>query len=294
MCIIRPYTYYGGKIRFLKEIKSLIPEHKSWYEPFMGSAVVTLNTMRSKEEVINDLNPEIYNLMSVLAHKKKGKLLIKELFKLEHKEETFKRALEQEKTGFLNMNDIDKAVAKYVLLTMSFNSVGKNYRKGVENVKYRQDLRLHLPKIIERLENVKVTNMNGIDLLGQIKNNEQAFAFVDPPYRKELRGAKKVYQCELSDKDQKRLLETIKFSKCKIMLCGYRKPQGEDLYDKYLIPYGWRCYKLADTFKACQTKKKKDVATEYIWVNYELPDIAQFFISVKEYNSLNKYKRSCA
>ena len=58
-----------------------------------------------------------------------------------------------------------------------------------------------------------------------------------------------------------------------------------DLYDIYLLPYGWKCYKLAEVVKACQGKNK-NMAEEFIWINYELPDSAKYVISMKEYSSL--------
>lgn len=72
------------------------------------------------------------------------------------------------------------------------------------------------------------------------------------------------------------------------MLCGYKTETGTDLYDAYLLPYGWHCYKLADIVKACQTTKQKDIAQEFIWVNYELPEMAKYVISMKEYQSIGR------
>ena len=88
--------------------------------------------------------------------------------------------------------------------------------------------------------------------------------------------------------EQIRLLTTIQSAKCKIMLCGYRSREGEDMYDSYLLPNGWKCYKLTEIVKACQNRKgKKDMAEEFIWVNYELPYHAKFAINMKTYSSLN-------
>lgn len=71
------------------------------------------------------------------------------------------------------------------------------------------------------------------------------------------------------------------------MLCGYKAKEGKDLYDIYLLPYGWKCYKLAEVVKACQGKNKS-MAEEFIWVNYELPESAKYVISMKEYNSMEE------
>lgn len=94
-----------------------------------------------------------------------------------------------------------------------------------------------------------------------------------------------MYACELPDNEQRRLLETVRSCQYKVLLCGYKEQGKEDLYDRFLLPYGWKCYKLKDLVKTCQVKKQKDVGQEYIWVNYKLPDLARYTISMKEESS---------
>ena len=96
---------------------------------------------------------------------------------------------------------------------------------------------------------------------------------MDPPYRQELRGknAKNVYRYEMPDTLQRQMLRLLEDVKCKVLLCGYRSETGLDLYDEYLIPYGWKCYKLKDVPKLSQNKKIKDKGHEFVWCNYELP-----------------------
>lgn len=76
------------------------------------------------------------------------------------------------------------------------------------------------------------------------------------------------------------MLETIRDATCKIMLCGYAG--GDHLYDKYLFQCGqnWRRYKLADLVHSCSNQSKKGVGEEFIWVNYELPESAGYYIDL--------------
>lgn len=289
MSIIRFFPWYGGKLRMVNKINFLIPSNiTEWYEPFMGSAAVTLNKARSEYEVINDLDRGLVCLMKTIADKEKGKELIHKLYEISYGRETFERAQNHRKQKYSGLSDEEIAVSEYILITQSFNAARSSYRENVPDWKYQRDIQFYAPKVYERLQGVEVRNENGIDLLKSIADRESAFALVDPPYRKDLRGkgADKVYRHEMILDEHTMLLETIKNAKCKIILCGYKSEQGEDLYDKYLLPYGWHCYKLVDIVKACQTTVKKDIAQEMIWVNYELPDYAKYAISLKEYNSL--------
>ena len=289
--IIKAYRWYGGKIRMVHTINFLIPEHKAYYEPFMGSAALLLNHPRSELEVINDLDKDLVHFMKTLVDREIGKELVEKLCNLWYGKWRFNDAMDCKKRNFRGMDEIDKAVEIFALITQSFNATRKDFSAKAykDAYAYRSDIKFHIPKVYERLENVRVLNMNGIDLLDKISDNPNAFAFVDPPYRHALRGvgADKAYACELPHSEQIRLLKTIREAKCKIMLCGYRVTSGVDLYDRYLLPYGWKCYKLADVVKSCQASKAhRDVAEEFIWVNYELPDSAKYVISMKEYSSL--------
>jgi len=286
----KAFRWYGGKFRMLHILRFLIPEHVKYCEPFMGSAALLINHRRSQIEVINDMDKDLVCFMQTLADEEKGKVLIKRLFNLEYSKEVFEKAVECKKKNYEGMSDIDRAEAVYVQITQSFNTTRKGFSSGAyrDTYDYRQDIRLNIPVVHKRLRNVQITNGDGIDLLRQISDDETAFAFCDPPYRAVLRGkgADRVYGCELPEEEQVRLLNTIKNAKCKIMLCGYKSEDGVDMYDEYLLPCGWHCYKLCEIVKSAQNKKKKDMAQEYIWVNYELPKDAKYVISMKEYRTV--------
>lgn len=284
--MIKFYNWYGGKFRVVHIILALLPyDITACYEPFMGSAAVTLNKWRNDLEVINDLDPDVAFLFQLMADREKGKILLNRLLQLEYSEADFNRAKRASANRFYYIKDeYRKAELIFILITQSFNATRTHFRRGITKREYRDSLRFHLPLVYQRLQNVRVLNMNGIDIMEKIKLNAGAFAFLDPPYRHELRGkgADKAYKCELPYKEQVRLLTTIRDARCRIMLCGYRSDDGKDLYDEYLLPYGWKHYKLADLVKSCQSGLSvRDVGEEWIWVNYELPDIAKYFINIK-------------
>ena len=282
--MVKFYNWYGGKQRMVPVIRWLLPEYKSYYEVFMGSASLLLNTARCEKEVLNDLDPDLACLMGTLADREKGQELMEKLFHLEYGQAVFEDAKACAMSGYAGLSKVDRAVKVYVQITQSFNNTRGSYRKGIPTWKYQRDILFDVPKAYKRLKGVEVWNRNGIDVLAEIKGDKDTFVFADPPYRHELRGksARKVYHCELPESEQIRLLETIRDAECKIMLCGYKAESGPDLYDSYLLPHGWHCYKLMNVVKACQTKREKDMAEEFIWVNYELPHCARYKISLEE------------
>lgn len=289
--IIKPYGYYGGKNRMLDPILTLLPPAEIYLEPFMGSAVVLLNSEHHNREIINDMGENIVHLMRTIADNERSKFLKDRLQELGASREVFNWAKEHEKNGYVGLDDVERAACTYITISQSFNTNRKAYSSSKEKnmLHYYMEVENDITNTNERLQGVEILNEDGIALLDRYKDNKSAVAFVDPPYRPDLRGkgATKIYPNEMSEKDHIRLLETIKDAKCKIMLCGYRTKEGTDLYDSYLLTNDkWQCYKLADIPKACQNKEVKDIAEEFIWVNYKLPEHAKYYISMKQYSSL--------
>jgi site-specific DNA-adenine methylase len=117
---------------------------------------------------------------------------------------------------------------------------------------------------------ITIKNEDAIELLKEVRNDKGAMVYLDPPYRMELRTGEG-YRCELQIFQQVLLLKVLQKCNCKILLSGYREEYGTDMYDSYLLPYGFKVYKLCEATKSCQSKNKKDKAVEYIWCNYDLP-----------------------
>jgi DNA adenine methylase len=275
----------------LEKLEALIPEHQIYMEPFIGSGALALNHIRSPVEIINDLDGDIANLFRVMSDREKGNELIERLSHVAYDRTVFDAAREEQKNNFKGYNSIEKAVLTYIMISQSFNAARSSFSKGgyASTELYHQDMLDNLPRVYERLEHVKIFNVDALDLLECYVDNEKVFAFLDPPYRHDLRGknANKIYKCELSEIQQIRLLKIIRNAKAKILLCGYKAEKGIDLYDAYLLPYGWKCYKLMDVPKSAQNKATRDIATEYVWCNYELPIWSGYYISLKEYSTLN-------
>lgn len=276
------YPYYGSKKRVLRPLYSLKPINiNTTIEACAGSAVWTINKPKYGKEILNDLSVEIYNLLKLMSNKEQGPELVKRLLKIEYSKEAFNKALEAKKSNFDNINEMDMAVMSYTLLTQSFNATGKSWRSSDNQEAYTARLEKKLEDVQGRLEGVEVTNKNCIDLVDEHRDEEDTLILLDVPYVKELRGAKEVYNCEMSTEEHQRMLDTIRDCKCKIILCGYKSENGEDdLYDRNLLHSGWNRYLLGEIPKSCQiTKKKRDIAKEWVWVNYDLPPYAKYEIN---------------
>lgn len=287
MCI-KMFNWYGGKQRVVSEIMACVPAHiTNWYDACMGSAVVTLNSPRHPVEVVSDLDEELVHLVGLMADKVKGAALVDRLMCLPYSKWKFEQALCARDKAYRGLDEYEKAEMIFVTISQSFNSSRQSFRKSGSQQDYTNTLQANLPLVYERLQGVSVRKADCVDIVNRVRGNTNAFVFLDVPYRWELRGkgAQNVYGYEMDRTHHLRLLKVCKKAKCCIMLCGYRQTNGVDMYDAQLEVgkpgSPWRHYTLARLPKSCQCTQKRDIATETIWVNYELPPAAKYFISME-------------
>ena len=67
-----PTNYYGGKARLAGWIASLLPAHRTYVEPFCGSAAVLFAKRPSPTEILNDLDGAVVNFFRVLRERPAG------------------------------------------------------------------------------------------------------------------------------------------------------------------------------------------------------------------------------
>ena len=56
------YSRFGGKCRKAKELIKYFSKHTTFVEPFLGSGAIFLAKEKSNNNVLNDLDPLMYNI----------------------------------------------------------------------------------------------------------------------------------------------------------------------------------------------------------------------------------------
>lgn len=105
---------------------------------------------------------------------------------------------------------------------------------------------------------VQIEKMDALRLIERY-NTPDALIYIDPPYVRSSRKSGALYSHEMTDEDQKRLLEIIVSSKAKIIISGY----DNAMYNEILK--GWK----TDTTMSQTTST--EMACEKIWMNYDPP-----------------------
>lgn len=117
-----------------------------------------------------------------------------------------------------------------------------------------------LQAVHERLRRVLILNRDALDVIRDFDAPE-TLIYADPPYLKETRTAPDVYAHEMDDHQHRELLETLKASRAKIILSGYRNP----LYDEALADWDREDFDLPNHAAGGASKRSM---VEYLWKNF--------------------------
>ena len=262
------FRYPGAKWSIAEWIIQHFPdgyEKLCYLEPFAGSAAVFFNKNPSRVETINDLDSNIVNLFRVLRDRPEELRRAIEL--TPYSREEYEQAVE----SFDHPDPLEKARRYFVRCMQGVGA--KSNARGTWRVEPRAypggaakkwcdgaDLLMEAAKRLrggaETL--VQIEHTDAIELIGRF-NSPDVFMYLDPPYLRSTRRSGALYTHEMTEADQRRLLEAITRSKAYIMLSGY----DSSLYNEALA--GWH----KDSIMATTTSTA--AAMEVIWMNYEPP-----------------------
>ena len=104
--------YPGSKWNLASKIVDLMPDHKSYLEPFFGSGAVLFTKGISNIETVNDLNEDVVNLFKVIQQDPAA--LAKKIFLTPYSRVMYDRAWEVQPD-----NEVDKALNFIIRSVMS-------------------------------------------------------------------------------------------------------------------------------------------------------------------------------
>jgi DNA adenine methylase len=238
------------------------PKHRTYCEPFGGSGALLFAKRPSQREVYNDINAGLVNLFRVvkdtdLASRLCHQLLLTPNSRLEHA---------QCKRCYPSIDPVEQARQFFVLVRQSYSSIfagSWGFSIVSKGTSFCSAAKL-VPPASRRLRNVTIENLDFAQLFDRYDAPDTLW-YLDPPYLASTRVSEEVYEHELSDRDQHRLLNHIKRLKGMVIVSGY----PSRLYDESLP--GWKtltttvpCYSSPTN----QTgRSRKPDRTECLWFN---------------------------
>lgn len=200
--ISSPIRWAGSKKKLLNEMleKTFKKNKKNYIECFLGSAVVLLNVLHNKEELmyekfyVNDINSNIINFYTLLQ--KNPKYVIENitelmtqynLLSLESKSNLFYEIRQKFNTSIDNDK---KSIYFYFLMKTGFNGVYRENSRGEFNVPFGKKEKIsinegYLIKISNMIKKVKFFNLPFEEFLLLMKKKgalNDSFVYCDPPY----------------------------------------------------------------------------------------------------------------
>lgn len=262
------FRYPGSKWSIAEWIISHFPdgyENMVYLEPFLGSGAVFFNKRPGIVETINDLDGDVVNLFYVLRERPEDLKRVLEL--TPYSREEYDKSFEDCE------DPLEKARRFMVKTTQAIGAKLGHGKCGWRNHKSMKiggtackwgGITETIDAAASRLRGtttnlVQIEHMDAFRLIERY-NTPEALIYIDPPYVRSSRKSGALYRHEMTDEDQKRLLELIVKSRAKIIISGY----DNELYKKALD--SWE----TDSTMSQTTSSK--MACEKIWMNYTPPE----------------------
>jgi DNA adenine methylase len=263
--------WHGGKHYLAEQIVRKIPPHTHYVEPFFGSGAVLFakpeNLVLNHSEVINDIHKELTIFYCVLRNRVQF--------------EEFKRIVDL--TPFSEVEwehacaanpantPVQRAVKFFIRYRQSRQGIGKSFatlsrnrtRRGMnEQVSSWLSAIDGLDFAHNRLSRVAILNKHANDVILS-QDGFSTFFYLDPPYLKDTRSAKEVYEHEMSKKEHIDLLDILSNVEGKFILSGYE----HTLYTEVAERNRWKKHEviLPNNASGDQLKESR---TECLWYNY--------------------------
>ena len=230
----KPFNWIGGKGRSFAKIKRFLPERCEVYaEPYAGSLALLFTRQPALVEIANDIDPDVVNVYEVFTNDDEFLRLKSFMRTTLHSRAEFARAIE-----ILNDKQLkDKALRAWAFIvctTQALSSQITNVKPenwgralryytwgiGAANVHLWNAKFDYIDRFHERLKNLRVENIDGIDFM--LKHDApNVVYYVDPPYPIETRSNQKSYRYDVDDEYHHRLVDVLLGLKAAVTLSGY-------------------------------------------------------------------------
>lgn len=260
--------YPGSKHSLARRIVQMMPRHRRYLEPFMGSAAVLLAKPRSRDEIVNDRDDDIVNLFRILRDDALRAELVEAVELTPYAEAELKVL-----GGAATPTDDAVERARRFLVRSWFDIAGLRPHghassmrvPGPKTPQHRPaSVWDKLPERIScagrRLAGVEVLSRDAISLI-ESQNDPRVLIYADPPYLHSTRQSKSYYRHEMTDCDHERLLYALRRHPGPVLLSGY----DSALYRSELESTGWRRHEMPG--RAQNIRPGDPAKKEIVWAN---------------------------
>jgi DNA adenine methylase len=250
-----PLCYVGGKSQLRDKICSLIPEHATYCEGFVGAGWVFFHKEPSRYETLNDLDGDLISLYRVVQNHLEE--FIKQFKWLLSSRQWWEEWNRQQEAG--GLTDIQRAARYYYIQRHAFGGKvgGRTFAASQERPPRINLLRLEeeMSAMHLRMARVTVENLDW-KVLVQRYDRPATFFYLDPPYYKAP-----VYKHNfLKLEDYSGMADTLASIKGKFLLSINDLPEIRQVFKRFKIE--------GTSVRYSVNSKKPLVAKELLVRNY--------------------------
>lgn len=261
------FKYPGSKGAMRDRIVELLPVHRTYVEPFGGSAAVLLHKAPSPIEWYNDIDDVVADFFALL---RAGGEQLDELCRQIDLTPYSRTELARARTNYDSTDRLERLrcflVRSWMVRMGAINDFRTGWKIALSDSKVVtawNSVPDRMRAAADRLKNCHIENTHAVDLMLRTDSDRTVF-YIDPPYPESTLNFRKenIYSKPFTDHDHFDLLSAVVNLKGKAVISGYRHP----LYDELL-----RDWVRLDVPHVCISGASK---IECLWLNFEQKAIA--------------------
>lgn len=235
------FSYFGGKSRLAPWLASLLPDHRTYVEPFAGSAAVLFAKQPSRSEILNDLDGNVVAFFRVLREHPAD--LIRQLQLTPYARDELAAADLDEP----DLPDLERARRFFVRVQCSISHTTQQTgfaiapqsppgSGGSDHAHKFAAVADRLDACAERLRRVMIEHKPALQVVGRFGADPHAALYCDPPYLADVRSLANKrrgsdYGVEYAAAaDHRELAEALHRCRASVLLSGYDSDLYRELY----------------------------------------------------------------
>jgi DNA adenine methylase len=234
--------WFGGKRRLAPRIVEALGPHRTYWEPFCGSAAVVFAKEPSAMETINDLHGHLVNVARVVQSDDLAPMLFDRMLRTVFSDSLFASAVERLRERGSEWSsagpDLDAAYDYLVACWSGRNGVSGTRQssatfclrytgRGGAPAKRFASVAESIPAWWHRLRNVAVLRRDAFELIPRIADDPDTAIYVDPPYI--AKGASYVHDFQ-AERHEELARHLLRFQAARVVVSYYDHPAVRDLY----------------------------------------------------------------
>jgi DNA adenine methylase len=277
--VLPPTSYYGAKARLAPWIASLLPQGRTYVEPFAGSAAVLFAKPPSPTEVLNDLDGQVVNFFTVLRDHPSE--LARSLLLTPYARGEYQHAARYDAA---ELDELERARRWFVRVNQSISHLAGTGRpagwaaafntNGADHAHKFAALADRLEACAERLRRVHLEQRPALEVIAKYaKPGAGAVVYCDPPYLAAVRSSRTKrpgldYAVEYaSEAEHRQLAEVLHATPAVVLVSGYPSELYVELYE---ARGWWRAERLVTRPTSNVSGGRGALAVEAVWSNRPL------------------------